>query len=392
MSWREKLQGKSAIPKASFRGQAFHVETMERSGGRRTVSHEYPQRDQPFVEDMGLKARTFPVEGYVIGDDYLTARDNLLTALEDAGTGELIHPYYGTRRVIPTDYRVRESATEGGIARFSITFAETPAQPAIPTTVDDLAGVVAGSAASARVASAAEFLDKYVVGVTSEDSIVTLLSNATHEIEKQVSKINAGVQQVALLTRTVSDFKQSIGNLVNAPGNMVAGFEKLFALFDNRPPLLALYAFVPGLRPPGTGVNGLQDQANFDATHRMIQRLAVTRSAEIIKGETFTSYDDAVSARAGITDKLDEQSDVAADDTYPALLQLRSDLVNGIPGSGSDLPRLVQFIPQASIPSLVLAHRLYGNLDLEQDLIDRNKIKNPGFIPGGTALEVLSGT
>jgi prophage DNA circulation protein len=38
----------------------------------------------------------------------------------------------------------------------------------------------------------------------------------------------------------------------------------------------------------------------------------------------------------------------------------------------------------------VLAHRLYGDLAAETDLVARNRIPNPAFVPGGHPLEVLS--
>ena len=42
-----------------------------------------------------------------------------------------------------------------------------------------------------------------------------------------------------------------------------------------------------------------------------------------------------------------------------------------------------------SVPQL-LAQRLYGSIDLEDDLVTRNGVARPGFVPGGAELEVLS--
>jgi prophage DNA circulation protein len=129
MSWRDQMGP------ATFRGVPFFVDTAERSGGRRTVKHEYPNRDEPFIEDMGRRAGSYPVEGYVLGADYLAARNALIAALETEGPGELVHPYYGTLRVICSTFRVREAAGEGGVARLSIEFEQTTATPIQPTAV-----------------------------------------------------------------------------------------------------------------------------------------------------------------------------------------------------------------------------------------------------------------
>jgi prophage DNA circulation protein len=53
--WRDVLLSQPA----SFRGVIFHVETGGKSSGRRTVTHEYPKRDDPYAEDMGRVARHF---------------------------------------------------------------------------------------------------------------------------------------------------------------------------------------------------------------------------------------------------------------------------------------------------------------------------------------------
>ena len=42
---------------ASFRGVSFQVDVASLSAGRRVQVHEYPQRDQPWVEDLGRATR-----------------------------------------------------------------------------------------------------------------------------------------------------------------------------------------------------------------------------------------------------------------------------------------------------------------------------------------------
>ena len=55
----------------------------------------------------------------------LQERDALIEALEAYGPGELIHPKYGMLNVVVVGrVSIRESHSEGGIARFAITFAE----------------------------------------------------------------------------------------------------------------------------------------------------------------------------------------------------------------------------------------------------------------------------
>jgi prophage DNA circulation protein len=119
--WRAML-----VP-AMFRFAPFHVDANARSSGRRIVLHEFPKRDVPYAEDMGRKARTFPVTGYVIGPTYVVQRELLEAALEAEGPGLLILPTLLQRDSIMCqvrDYTVRETRQAGGMAEFDMQFVE----------------------------------------------------------------------------------------------------------------------------------------------------------------------------------------------------------------------------------------------------------------------------
>jgi prophage DNA circulation protein len=386
MPWQDKVNRP-----AKFRGVPFWVESAELSTGRRGPIHEFAQRNDAFPEDMGRATRSFPVEGHVVGAEYIAARDALLKALEsDDGPGELVHPYFGTLRVVVRSVRVRESPRDGGMSVFSIEFVESPAKPVQPTTVVDSAGTLRASADVARESTAAEFLAKYNPGPLLA-SVSEALRKVTLKVDNVLLKVSQTEQEAAAMARRVSRLRDSISTLVNEPADILASLTDLFDAFVGKSaPLVAIYAFDPGVRPPATTTNREQEQTNFDAVQRVVQRLALVRAAELAIDETFESYDQAIVVREAITDLLDEQAEDAADDTYPALLQLRADLTKAVPGESSDLAHLVSYAPVSNAPSLVVAYSLYGALDLESDLVVRNSVKHPGFVSGGEPLEVLS--
>jgi hypothetical protein len=78
------------------------------------------------------------------------------------------------------------------------------------------------------------------------------------------------------------------------------------------------------------------------------------------------------------------------EELHVALQQVRADLSASVPGSPNTLPQLVGFTPSVTVPALVLSQRLYGNVAFVDDLIARNGVQHPGFVPGGVTLEVLS--
>jgi prophage DNA circulation protein len=122
-AWRARLQ------RASFRGVQFFTEVDGKSGGRRLVPHEYPKSDQGVTEDMGRKLRKHFVVGYVIGENYIQQRENLINACEQKGAGSLVHPLLGREQVECDNYTVSEDQRRGGMAHFEMAFIEAGQEP-----------------------------------------------------------------------------------------------------------------------------------------------------------------------------------------------------------------------------------------------------------------------
>lgn len=387
MPWQDLVRSQ-----ASFRGVPFEVDTSERSGGRRGVTHEYPFRDEPFREDLGRQVRAFSVEGHVIGPEYLAARDRLIGALESpSGPGLLVHPYYGTRNVVVTGFRIRESASEGGLARFSIDFEESPATPVQPTATIDRPAALRTQAAAARAAVGAEFTTAYSPGVHTE-SLAGALSSAAGAVDAALQSSGQGVQEAAASAKRAADLAANAATLVTSGEDTLTALVELFDAASGltSTAMLTVYDASLGQRPSGATSNRMIEQENFDQLQRLNQRLTVVRAAELALEETFTDYGSAVAARDAIADLLDEQAELADDSAYTALVELRAALVNAVPGFESGLPRLVTYTPPETVPSLVLAWRLYRSVTPEADLLARNSVPNPMFVVGGTPLEVLS--
>ena len=92
-------------------------------------------------------------------------------------------------------------------------------------------------------------------------------------------------------------------------------------------------------------------------------------------------------ARGKVVALLDDLALTAGDTAYPTIVTLRSDVMRAIPGSRA-LARVITIELREPIPVDVLAYRLYGSVDLADDIIARNKIRHPLFVSG--VLKVLS--
>lgn len=119
--WRDKYK------QAQFRSATFFVESGGRGGGRRVALHQYPKRNVPYAEDMGRTANRFLVQGYLIGPDYLDAKDALIDALEADGPGMLRLPLpykMSDVNVMVQSYSISETREKGGFCTIDMDFVE----------------------------------------------------------------------------------------------------------------------------------------------------------------------------------------------------------------------------------------------------------------------------
>jgi prophage DNA circulation protein len=398
VTWRDDLRrvrhpdGRELIG-ASFRGVPFFVESASRTGGRRTVTHEFPGRDEPVIDDLGRRARSFPVEGYVLGNDYLRHRDALLSALEDvAGPGTLVHPYYGNRRAICTGLTVQETVADGGMARFSIDFSEAPLQVLAPTEEPDLAGDVETSADAALEAVEDELVEDFDVDgqpAFAIESLGTELAAVGTAMGEGLSAIVTSTQELARLDVEIQSIASDAASIVRAPADAIAALvDVLRGLTETiaespRAVLLALmdaYNTASEALAEGDTATRVLERANQAALSAALRRVMAIEAARLLPSVEYESHEDAVSDRDAVADALEEQAETAGDTSYPALVQLRSDVLRAIPRD--ELARIVTLDLRVATPSILLSYQFYGTTTWEANIVERNQVQHPGFLSG----------
>lgn len=111
----------SLLP-GSFNGVPFLIEDSNIVSGRKTVVHEFPNQDKRFVEDLGYLNEVITIQGCVPTEAYFSGRDGLKRALETRGYGQLLHPFYGMRKAVCTQYTIKEDTKELGYVKFNMVF------------------------------------------------------------------------------------------------------------------------------------------------------------------------------------------------------------------------------------------------------------------------------
>lgn len=396
--WRDTLQA------ASFRGAAFFVSSHEAQLGRRVAVHEFPQRNEPYGEDLGRKTRNLTVEAYVIGDAYVEARNRLVRAIEQAGPGVLVHPYLGELRVNVLSCKLREGTDEGGVARLTIEFVEAGSARFPSAEVSTTAAVNAASE-GASTALQSSFSQRHSVagrpGFVAAAS-TTILGSALARISGAVGQVRGAADQVAALQRDVDALRSDLVSLVYTPAAagqaLLSAVRQLVRSVATTPRDMlslarTLYTFGADLAAVLPSTTSRRQQATNQA--ELLQLVRVSAAAEGARAAALVdweSYQEAMAARDELVDVLDTAmlASGVTDELYDALRALRAAVVRDVAARGADLVRLVTYTPAITRPMLAIAQAVYADGLRADEMATRNAVRHPLFVAGAVALEVLA--
>jgi prophage DNA circulation protein len=432
MSWLDQLRP------ASFRGVAFHVDTIEHSAGDNVVLREYPFQDLPTVFRMGEAAEEIKLSAYVIGDDYDEQRESLRDVL--SGEGVLVHPTAGSMRVfVAGKYTMREAPTaEGGMARFDITFVR--AEPRRYPQGDSAANVAAANkAADAKIAAKNAFAAQWKLTEKPgwvADRAVARISDALGPTWAKLAKASQGlgdftsqvignyqalVNGLDDLVRTPRILADQIATLFELPGELTessarqfqSAFEWVFDL-DKRLrktefEVSVMPAVGAGLVMYGTGnaeeigaSSAFRQQlsALTTASDQLIESLASAAYVEATARVELANYDEAMAMRLAVSEQftrlLSEASAAPASDTMPdtswhdAMLALHTAALADLQTRSRDLVRLTSYTPQSWQPVWYVSYQLFGTVAYADEILAMNPhIRHPLLVPPGRALRIV---
>ncbi|MBI4800437.1 MAG: DNA circularization N-terminal domain-containing protein [Desulfarculus sp.] len=410
MTWRTRMQP------ASFRGAGFLVEGHDGEVGRRLAVHEYPQRDLPYAEDLGRKARVFKITGLVIGPDYMAARDALLAACEQPGPGTLVHPYHGTMEVVCQACTYREETRAGGRASFSFTFMEA-GQRNYPAVELDFTAQAAEAGENVRAVAGEVFAQVYqTAGPAWLAAALTGDFRTALQLVQAVARNMPSILDGSAVNRFLADLEATAASVeALVAGGALAVAEALAetvtglataggsAATDG---LLDLAAFgapnasnTHGLgltAVPATTAHRRAQAANQDALAALTRRLAISGGVEAALAADYLSHEAATARRDSLLANLDQQmlaaGDAGQDDAYQALRGLYVSTNQAFAAKAVGLAHVRHLaLPPATRPALVLAYDLYGDLGRTGQIVAMNNLPHPGLPPAGESLQVLDG-
>lgn len=410
MAWRDQLSHVTlpdgrVLVAGSFRGVPFRTVDADMKVGRRNVVNEYPQRDEAYVDDLGRRARRFVVEAYVIGPNYLAERDALVKAFETKGSGELIHPRYGLRKVsLDGEVSVKETPERGGMARISVTFVEDTSNT-FPKAVENTVAQVERTANAADEATEAAFGKEFSVegaSVLSTQALkrMTATVGGLLQTARQVTSVGGLGTIVGQVGRLTSNLAQ----LIRTPVVLVQSLRSIYAQLvqEVQRPVSAFSelqsVFSANTRSPAVALSGstrARSLANDTAQADLQRRLSLSNQARMLTVALSSTDALATASQAtALRDALVAQIDIELEVNDPpaevskALTDLRVAVVRDVAERSELMLKRSVFTPQSVLPAVVLAHRIYQDATRADELVARNDVKHPAFVPA-KPLEVL---
>ncbi|MBC2612386.1 DNA circularization N-terminal domain-containing protein [Citrobacter braakii] len=424
MTWKDRLV------EASFRGVSFKTEDEGATVGRRVETHEYPNRDKPYTEDLGKVTFKPNITAYVIGDDCFEQRDRLIEALNKPGPGTLVHPTFGELNVcVDGEIRVSTTRSEGRMVRFDLQFVEA-GELTYPTSGAATANTLVSSCSALDDCISDNFdqfgmdgMPDFVQNGVIEDA-TSMLGYVSDKMAMVDSGISAAARlmqgDISVLLPPPSSGKGFVDQLQTMwrSGNRLSGnASDLFTMIKN----FSGISMGSDLAPRGVWktdsktTQSQKQQSNYVAS--AVRTTAISEAAYAVttlpapvvttseQSQQSTgwpsvthpelnnapdeatvvdvpAWDDLVDIRDTLNTAIDKELSRTTDDRlFLTLRRVKSDLNNDIKHRLVQTQKTVIRTPDEVTPALVLAATWFDNAARESDIVRRNAVAHPGFVP-----------
>lgn len=408
---------------ASFRGVPFEVEASGITVGRRTVVHEYPQRDRPYVEDMGRATRNITLQCFVVGSDYLEQAQALMHELEEPGPGTLIHPWLGEMEVTITS--VSELQFDQGLGVASVTITATEAGdlelPAVTADEDTEALEAADAVEKSAVDKFCEDFDLSTINDWIDSALEGSLLDALNFVSAgDLGKLfdyaegvaNLADKAMALLSTDPKIFATRLAGALGlsrwattvSAWRGVAKSLKNLCRHDKLKARTKAYAARKGEPMYDVTRQVMKSQAAIETLVRQLliaqmvgvsTLVATSKDVSSPDGEedtrtTTRSYDEIVELRDELCQVLDDELLMEEnDEMYQVLDEARTAIFDVLTHKADALQHVVIVKPDDVFPAVVLAYDYHDDADRDLEIARRNGVEHEGFCPA-SELRVLS--
>jgi prophage DNA circulation protein len=400
---------------ASYKGVPFFFESDKEKGGRDNVKHVFPHRDPPFIEDMGEALRFYSGSAYVHGDNADSLANALKSALSSAGPGMLVVPYFGPVTVHCESFERATTLDKMGYVAFELEFVRAGASSAFVSI--PLLQNIAFTAAETLSVSLGQLFPLAISTLNQADYVVSAVTDTlagaaaavdvlrqSYPIDPVVSsKLREGVKAFLIdLPDQISDTappakaQAALSGLIAIVRQFADGLPadsavratlELVEAFPTPAPVTVTIAGQPYLSPTARVAAN-----NAAAAARAVRLAALIAYAEAVLRQTFKARPEGVTKRGEVAERFEAElyDTTGAENVelYRAIEGLRGTVIEWLTKTINTLAPVIAVESARILPSLALAWVLYANPMRAVELVERNNVRHPSFMP--RAIEALS--
>jgi prophage DNA circulation protein len=381
----------------------FLLRSSSRAGGRKTATHEYPNTDRRYVEDLGKTVPTFSIQATIHGDSvtYIAERDRFIAALETKGAGQLTHPFYGNLNVACIEYNLTEDMGAIGRCEISITFAitgpvnapaiEEASASLIASKTDELVGDIRDYVAakyntstsssslskvghSFNVGMLRNFNTRYGLALSAIRAVSLIGSTESAAAEaqkiKMANKENTIVSDTEQLNDSLVDSMDLIRDTDADADVLYTAYSKFFYFQQEQ------------VLPVATTIQRVRNEENFRVITGAVSIMCLCYAYEQAALIEYKTSDDLEITKQALENQYQYILSIKNVDyeLINALQEIRSDMREFFEQAEESIYKVIAVSSSSVIPLSVLAFQYYGNLDLTQDLVDLNLLSEPSFV------------
>lgn len=414
-----------SLREASFRNVTFFLVEDEGTSGRRAIPRAYPKKETGWTEDNGAVLTQQQINGKLLGKNFQKQLEALLRALNTAGPGELVHPWFGIQKVQVGKVSHRLSTEEGGIAYISFEVFEAGERlfPA-PKENTSLTSLSAADAVKEALANGDYFAALDGLGDMT-DTLLDDMQGLVMNLPKIPSGLTDWVDRASRfkdlagviiakpgeLVRQFTSLASSIRDIVSEPPWSLRVYDQLKSKWDGERAAEAATKNLPGdmtviSSSPSNGVQGIASsvpatviapspalQANITDFRQMVIVTSVVAQAEAVATMDFATSTEATEAGDKLAQQLAEQAVTAVEngqrELWRTLRDLRFAVVNDVRVRGAQLPDIRQLHTTVTTTAALLAWRETGDTETREAIVSRNRLRDPSFILPSTPIEVI---
>lgn len=435
---------------ASFAGIDFYVIESRETYGKRNAIFEFSNRDEPYIESLGRKARRYSIEGFFEGSEAKKHSEDFIKACESQEKADLIHPFI--EAIIPVSLddtlEITRHTRDINYVSFSANFIEKGTIKPILLSQNleamDASGDLLDSAKSG-FASAMNLSDIAGMASSAIDQVTDYISEVTGFIKEAARLTTMSALAINEIGYSLKKLENEIASALNAPFEaadlLSDSLEKLSAFEFNKlkklralaligqaerqtsdnpgnsettrriqrvnkavSDFVALTAIAHGIREIHHLNSGEPDQKQADpwelsSTQKSLiisenfptdsdpETIGPDEISEVLEPQEFISYATITELKESLAETLEEISDNSSEDPVLFPATLRAmTTVQTLNISSERFPRTKKIEIKQDIPLIVFS---YHNQQDRELLLRLNALEFPYFIPAGTMLEVV---